>query len=203
MFPSQQTRQSRGAFTLVEVLVVVGVLAVLMALAVPSLKNARNKGQQTQCMNNLKNIYVGFRLYATDNNDKIPLGYDVSSNQMYPTKIGPYLNNGTWQWSAQSNCKPYFVCPAQNLAKAQWYWGSYMMNVNVCHGGPFTFSKFSDQMTKTLFLFDAVTAGQANSPSAIVMRHSSGANLLFLDGHGEWRGSTNMDAAGTGFWIGQ
>ena len=62
----------RKAFTLIELLVVIAVIAVLMAILMPALSRAREQGKRTVCVNNLKQLTVGWILYADDNNDKIP-----------------------------------------------------------------------------------------------------------------------------------
>src|SRR5512147_226640 len=62
----------RNAFTLIELLVVIAVIAILMAILMPALSRAREQGKRTVCVNNLKQLTVGWILYADDNNDKIP-----------------------------------------------------------------------------------------------------------------------------------
>lgn len=206
-FSPRRIRQG-SAFTLVEMLVVVAILGILAALLVPTLKNAMRKTNQVKCMNNLKNIYGGFRLYAIDHNDEIAMGFDPgdplatppTAATFFPFQIGPYLNNGVWEWNSSSRYPSYFVCPSHDLPKYKYLWGSYMMNSYVCFGGPYKFLKFTDVSQRLLFLFDGPDAGEGYGTSVIIKRHNNSANLLFLDGHVEWR--TQLDPAGTGFWRG-
>ncbi len=72
-------------FTLVEMLVVVLVIAVILALLLPALRSAKEKGKQTQCVENLKQIGTALNLYVSDYDGVIPNrdidAYDgVSSN---------------------------------------------------------------------------------------------------------------------------
>ena len=62
----------RNAFTLIELLVVIAVIAILMAILMPALSRAREQGKRTACLNNLRQLTMGWILYADDNNDKIP-----------------------------------------------------------------------------------------------------------------------------------
>jgi prepilin-type N-terminal cleavage/methylation domain-containing protein len=60
-------RNSRGAFTLIELLTVIAVIAVLAALLLPALGRAKNSARRTQCLSNLKQMITGSLLYADDN----------------------------------------------------------------------------------------------------------------------------------------
>ena len=60
------------AFTLIELLVVIAIIAFVAALLLPALSGAKKKGQSTQCINNLREVGVAFRLWANDNQDLFP-----------------------------------------------------------------------------------------------------------------------------------
>ena len=65
-------RNSRTAFTLVEVLVVIAIIAILAALLLPSLARGKQKAFQTQCLSNLKQLAVAIHMYVGDNHDSLP-----------------------------------------------------------------------------------------------------------------------------------
>src|SRR3954463_4131652 len=69
---------SQRAFTLIELLVVIAIIAILAALLLPALAAAKARGQRTQCINNLKQVGLAFRLWSDDNGDKYP--WRVSTN---------------------------------------------------------------------------------------------------------------------------
>jgi prepilin-type N-terminal cleavage/methylation domain-containing protein/prepilin-type processing-associated H-X9-DG protein len=62
-------RAGRGAFTLIELLVVIAIIAILAALLLPALTKAKTKAQGISCMNNLRQMMLGWRLYAEDYSD--------------------------------------------------------------------------------------------------------------------------------------
>lgn len=69
------SRAHAGAFTLVELLVVISIIALLVSLLLPALKGAREAARGTQCLTNLRQLSTGFYLYATDRNQTLPYGY--------------------------------------------------------------------------------------------------------------------------------
>jgi prepilin-type N-terminal cleavage/methylation domain-containing protein/prepilin-type processing-associated H-X9-DG protein len=71
--PSSQRRPSGScAFTLVELLVVISIIAILASMLLPVLAGAKAKGQQIFCLNNLKQLSLATHLYAGDNNEWFP-----------------------------------------------------------------------------------------------------------------------------------
>lgn len=66
--------KSSGAFTLVELLVVISIIAILAALLLPALASARERGRRVACLSNLRQLGIAIHGYASDNDGKIPYG---------------------------------------------------------------------------------------------------------------------------------
>ena len=62
----------RSAFTLIEILVVVAIIALLIAILLPSLRNAREQGKAAACGTQLREIFKASLMYAHENNDRLP-----------------------------------------------------------------------------------------------------------------------------------
>ncbi len=64
----------RKGFTLIELLVVIAIIAVLMAILMPALNRVREQGKRAACLSNVKQLGLGWILYADENDDKIVNG---------------------------------------------------------------------------------------------------------------------------------
>lgn len=83
-----QPRRLR-AFTLTELLVVIGVVALLIALLMPLLSRARASSQAVSCLSNLRQIMMAFQLYAGDNRQQLP--DPASTGQSWESLLRSYL----------------------------------------------------------------------------------------------------------------
>jgi prepilin-type N-terminal cleavage/methylation domain-containing protein len=99
---------ARG-FTIVELLVVVSVIGVLAALVVPALSGGMQSSRESANISNLRQIAVAMNLYAAENEDRYPVGYNTTTYVSYVGLLGPYTGqtNGT-SWTAR---KSIFVSP--------------------------------------------------------------------------------------------
>ena len=86
--------EERGcqALTLIEVAVILVILAVLALLFLPSLDRAKRKSQRITCANNLKQIGIATRLFATDSGDRVPMSVRTNLDSevaLFPGTVGP------------------------------------------------------------------------------------------------------------------
>ena len=84
-------RQARRGFTLIELLVVVAIIALLIALLLPAVKNAREVARASMCMSNQRQVHLGYASYANDEYEVVPPSYDGSGTWARRLSQGDYL----------------------------------------------------------------------------------------------------------------
>jgi prepilin-type N-terminal cleavage/methylation domain-containing protein/prepilin-type processing-associated H-X9-DG protein len=105
----------RSAFTLIELLVVIAIIAILAAILFPVFAQARDKGRQSACLSNTRQIGTAITLYAQDYDETLPRYWDDSSGEPRNKGVPPNPNPlGYWHNQIQPYIKNYnvFVCPS-------------------------------------------------------------------------------------------
>ena len=86
--------RGRTAFTLIELLVVIAIIAILAALLLPALANAKSRAKATACLNNLRQIGMGIRMYADEDDDGfLPGNAHVTLTNSWIYTLAPYLGD--------------------------------------------------------------------------------------------------------------
>ena len=92
-------RRSRVCgFTLIELLVVIAIIAILAAMLLPALNRAKIRAVAVECMNNNKQLELAWLMYASENNEKLPVNADSS----VPYNGTPSWISGRMDWSIAS-----------------------------------------------------------------------------------------------------
>jgi prepilin-type N-terminal cleavage/methylation domain-containing protein len=219
------------AFTLIELLVVIAIIAVLAALLLPALAAAKKKAQRIQCVNNLHEQCVAFRLWEGDNNNNMPMAVPLSkggareargSVALLPTQganYNPSLNTALGVFSM------YFVMSNEvSTAKILFCPSEYQTTRNQANSwlatlnpNPLNLSFYINDMNCSYFLgIDAddslysqmFLAGDHNMGFMVSGTEPSSANSKLIGDTGQHgqacmlNANTNAPAGVPGNWLG-
>ncbi|MCX6343444.1 MAG: DUF1559 domain-containing protein [Armatimonadetes bacterium] len=180
-------------FSLIELLVVIGIIAILAAILFPTFIAARDKAYQTQCLGNLKQIGLATMMYQNDNGSRFPLWGGTSA-----------VNNG-WLGSVQKYARTKLLakCPKLKKDVGFSYWRNVYTDYWSVPGGTVAPPMVGEMWfpKNTVFLMDGPADQNAtgwhtwwgppttwpyiasNLENEAEKRHGGGANVLFIDGH--------------------
>jgi prepilin-type N-terminal cleavage/methylation domain-containing protein len=134
--PRSRPARTPRAFTLVELLVVIGIIALLISILLPALSTAREASKKTACLSNMRQLGTVLQMYATEYKDFIPIGYvsekqfsyvvhwnNAGSNPPKPSQMGLLVEAGIIKDGKA------FYCPSEektmfmyDTADNEWPW---------------------------------------------------------------------------------
>lgn len=204
-------RQRTSAFTLVELLVVIGIIGVLIAILLPSLAKAREQAKATACASQLRQLGLGLTIYSQANKGFLPAwsGWHTIDG---PGNLAPDAPGPAWteqlERSYVAPTNDIFNCPSFPADRKINYFlnASYSYATGLRHsfkisevklGTRFVLSGDCTQASLYPFPFGASTITEDDADkddatqSGVVWRdqpgginiHKAGNNLLFADGH--------------------
>ena len=126
------------AFTLIELLVVVAIIAVLIAILLPSLGKARDNAKGAACMSNVRNISQGMSLYSADfDGYQMPYQINGSGGKKNSLWMGPQLIG--YEWGKNSG-----LATSSSTYMTSQYWDTQFKNLH-CPADPMTQTEMLNQ----------------------------------------------------------
>jgi len=200
-------RPARGAFTLVELLVVIGIITVLISMLLPALTKAREAAMAVNCQSNQRQVYTCVMLYVNDNRQFLPPVINWWPGLILAGNKAAHSNPSVWE--------PFEFCPSR--PGGEWNNALFGMNVySFAYGIKIGQVKRKDQVIYFADTIAAEESGNVNdlsyelrpvnlagiifgSPPAF--RHNKRANVTFVDGHIEALTDSQIDHDYTRQWM--
>ena len=197
-----KNRTSEKAFTLMELLVVISIIAMLMAILMPSLNRARQSGKTIRCMANLRNISTALEIYAENYYNLYPLATwentwgtpNYLSISSYPVPFSGFYYSWMEQLYPYHESKEIYLCPVkpQNKSEFSYFLGTRAAWINASN----TYASTDRRKIRHTTAF--VMAGCTNYPFFLMNEpdqddysqncigypvHIDAQNILFADSH--------------------
>jgi prepilin-type N-terminal cleavage/methylation domain-containing protein len=120
-------QSSRSGFTLVELLVVIGIIALLAAVSIAGITSALKSARRALCLSHMRSIGAAVMTYSSDNN----LDFPVTDNGAWDVALNPYLGE-----NSTTTANPVLECPEDSrpLTNGSSFARSYSFNDNIGEG---------------------------------------------------------------------
>lgn len=132
----RESPSPRSGFTLIELLVVIAIIAILAAMLLPALAGAKVKAQRVQCLNQMKQLALGFPQFVADHNDMLPPAGWAAGSYTAPTIqiswdswINRYIGGNAKEADMEQgylftgDAPQVLTCPADRFPKVNWMGG--------------------------------------------------------------------------------
>ena len=120
----------RRAFTLIELLVVIAIIAILAGLLLPALARSKAQARTVACLNNIKQVAIGFRMWGDDNGGHFPWMVDFNVGG---SKDSPEWADHFRVCSNELVTPNILVCPAEKEKTAAMEWSNFAGYDNVSY----------------------------------------------------------------------
>jgi prepilin-type N-terminal cleavage/methylation domain-containing protein/prepilin-type processing-associated H-X9-DG protein len=186
-------RRFRFAFTLIELLLVIAIIAILAALLLPTLEQARGRARQTQCLSQLKQIGAALQMFAHEHDNLFP--WQVSTNAGGASDTGEFSR--IFQVLSNELVTPALIhCPSDRVRMAADSF-AVLGNTNISYALICSLYRFEDA-DRPLFANRNVQLSPTLEISWGPGLHEYQGNVLFVDGHVEKMGRGNLGKAAGG-----
>jgi len=208
-------KMQERVFTLIELLVVIAIIAILAAMLLPALQQARERGQSARCVNHLKNMGLAAAQYVNDNNEYIPFGYNPNSTiysglvsdalWAWYCRIGPYMGYPAKNKSQIENQNKFIFCTSKSKPNRNTYSVNMHIGMKAPKSGILQNAKMAHipQPGSAYFYQDAESEyPQSANPQndCFTHRHNDGGNFECFDGHVLWKRHAHARTMGSRFW---